>query len=60
MTLHASSHTAGVYSHDLFCFCDLITFSGTTAVLVAVGVLAASLPAMRAARLDPAAVLGEG
>jgi putative ABC transport system permease protein len=39
---------------------DPITFSGTAAVLVAVGVLAAWLPARRAARLDPATVLREG
>jgi predicted permease len=39
---------------------DPMTFSGTAAVLVAVGVLAAWLPARRAARLDPATVLREG
>jgi predicted permease len=39
---------------------DRITFSGTAAVLVAVGVLAAWVPARRAARLDPATVLREG
>jgi ABC-type antimicrobial peptide transport system permease subunit len=39
---------------------DSMTFSGTAAVLVVVGVLAAWVPAMRAARLDPATVLREG
>ncbi len=39
---------------------DPVTFAGAAAVLVAVGVLAAWLPARRAARLDPAAVLREG
>ena len=39
---------------------DPMTFSGTAAVLVAVGVLAAWVPARRAARLDPAIVLREG
>jgi putative ABC transport system permease protein len=39
---------------------DPMTFSSTAAVLVAVGVLAAWLPARRAARLDPATVLREG
>jgi putative ABC transport system permease protein len=39
---------------------DPITFAGTAAVLVAVGVLAASVPAWHAARLDPATVLREG
>jgi putative ABC transport system permease protein len=39
---------------------DPVTFSGTAAVLVAVGVLAAWLPARRASRLDPAIVLREG
>jgi putative ABC transport system permease protein len=39
---------------------DPMTFSGTAAVLVAVGVLAAWAPARRAARLDPATVLREG
>jgi putative ABC transport system permease protein len=38
---------------------DPITFSGTAAVLVAIGVLAAWVPARRAARLDPATVLRE-
>jgi ABC-type antimicrobial peptide transport system permease subunit len=39
---------------------DPVTFIGAAAVLVAVGALAAWLPARRAARLDPAAVLREG
>jgi predicted permease len=39
---------------------DPTTFAGTSAVLVAVGVLSAWLPARRAARLDPATVLREG
>ena len=39
---------------------DPMTFSGTAAVLVAVGVLAAWVPARRAARRDPATVLREG
>jgi putative ABC transport system permease protein len=39
---------------------DPITFSGTVAVLVGVGALAAWVPARRAARLDPATVLREG
>jgi predicted permease len=39
---------------------DPATFAGAAAVLVAVGVLAAWLPAHRAARLDPATVLREG
>ena len=39
---------------------DPITFFGTAAVLVAVGALAAWVPARRAARLDPATVLREG
>ena len=39
---------------------DPVTFAGATAVLVAVGVLAAWMPARRAARLDPATVLREG
>lgn len=39
---------------------DTMTFSGTAAVLVAVGALAAWIPARRATRLDPAAVLREG
>jgi ABC-type antimicrobial peptide transport system permease subunit len=38
---------------------DPMTFSGTAAVLVAVGVLAAWVPARRATRLDPATVLRE-
>jgi putative ABC transport system permease protein len=39
---------------------DPMTFSGTAAVLVTVGALAAWLPARHAARLDPATVLREG
>ena len=39
---------------------DPTTFSGTAAVLIAIGVLAAWLPARRAARVDPATVLREG
>ena len=39
---------------------DPVTFAGAAAVLVAVGVLAAWIPAHRAARLDPATVLREG
>jgi ABC-type antimicrobial peptide transport system permease subunit len=39
---------------------DAMTFSGTAAVLIAVGVLAAWLPARRAAKLDPATVLRQG
>jgi hypothetical protein len=39
---------------------DPVTFAGASAVLVAVGVVAAWLPARRAARLDPATVLREG
>ncbi len=39
---------------------DPRTFSGTAVVLVAVAVLAAWVPARRAARLDPASVLREG
>jgi hypothetical protein len=39
---------------------DPLTFAGAAAVLVAVGVLAAWMPARRAARLDPAVVLREG
>ncbi len=39
---------------------DPLTFAGAAAVLVAVGGLAAWLPARRAARLDPATVLREG
>jgi ABC-type antimicrobial peptide transport system permease subunit len=37
-----------------------VTFAVAAAVLVAVGVLAAWMPARRAARLDPATVLREG
>ncbi len=39
---------------------DTSTFATATAVLVVVGVLAAWVPARRAARLDPATVLREG
>jgi len=39
---------------------DPATFVGAAGVMVAAGVLAAWLPARRAARLDPAAVLREG
>jgi putative ABC transport system permease protein len=39
---------------------DPMTFVGTAAVLVAVSVVAAWVPARRAARLDPATVLREG
>jgi predicted permease len=39
---------------------DAMTFSGTAAVLVAVGVVAAWVPARRATQLDPATVLREG
>ena len=39
---------------------DAATFVGAAAVLAAVGMVAAWLPARRAARLDPATVLGEG
>jgi ABC-type antimicrobial peptide transport system permease subunit len=39
---------------------DPVTFAGAAAVLVAVGVLAAWMPARRAARLDPVSVLREG
>ena len=39
---------------------DPATFAGAAGVLVAAGVLAAWLPARRAARLDPATVLREG
>ena len=39
---------------------DPMTFSGTAAVLIAVGLIAAWVPARRAASLDPATVLREG
>jgi predicted permease len=39
---------------------DPLAFSGTIAVLAAVGLLAAWVPARRGARLDPATVLREG
>jgi ABC-type lipoprotein release transport system permease subunit len=39
---------------------DPVTFTGAAAMLVVVGVLAAWMPARRAARLDPATVLREG
>jgi ABC-type antimicrobial peptide transport system permease subunit len=39
---------------------DSATFAGAAAVLIVVGVIAAWLPARRAARLDPASVLREG
>jgi putative ABC transport system permease protein len=39
---------------------DPLTFAGAAAVLVAVGIIAAWIPAVRAARLDPAMVLREG
>jgi len=39
---------------------DPATFACAAGVLVAAGVLAAWLPARRATRLDPAAVLREG
>jgi putative ABC transport system permease protein len=39
---------------------DPVTFAGAAAVLVVVGVLAAWMPAYRAARLDPVTVLREG
>jgi putative ABC transport system permease protein len=39
---------------------DPVTFAGAAAVLGAVGVIAAWVPARRAARLDPATVLREG
>jgi putative ABC transport system permease protein len=39
---------------------DPMTFAGAAAVLVAVGALAAWMPARRAARLDPVTVLREG
>jgi hypothetical protein len=37
-----------------------VAFAGAAAVLVAVGALAAWMPARRGARPDPAAVLREG
>lgn len=39
---------------------DPMTFAGTAGVLIVVGMLAAWVPARRAARLDPARVLREG
>jgi ABC-type antimicrobial peptide transport system permease subunit len=39
---------------------DPVTFAGAVAVLVAVGIVAAWIPARRAARLDPVSVLREG
>jgi predicted permease len=39
---------------------DPVTFGGAAAVLVAVGIVAAWIPAHRAARLDPVTVLREG
>jgi ABC-type antimicrobial peptide transport system permease subunit len=39
---------------------DPATFVGAAAVLLAVGILTAWIPAHRAARLDPAMVLREG
>jgi hypothetical protein len=39
---------------------DPVTFAAAAAVLVAIGALAALMPARRAARLDPATVLREG
>jgi ABC-type antimicrobial peptide transport system permease subunit len=39
---------------------DPVTFGSAAAVLVAVGALAAWLPAHRAARLDPMTALREG
>jgi putative ABC transport system permease protein len=39
---------------------DPMTFAGAAVVLVAAGLLAAWMPARRAARLDPATVLREG
>ena len=39
---------------------DPATFAGAAAVLIVAGGLAAWLPALRAARLDPATILREG
>jgi ABC-type antimicrobial peptide transport system permease subunit len=39
---------------------DPLTLGGAAAVLVAVGLLAAALPARKASRIDPAEVLREG
>jgi ABC-type antimicrobial peptide transport system permease subunit len=37
-----------------------VTFAGAVAMLAAVGMVSAWMPARRAARLDPATVLREG
>jgi ABC-type antimicrobial peptide transport system permease subunit len=37
-----------------------VTFAGAALVLAAIGALAGWIPAMRAARIDPAIVLREG
>jgi ABC-type antimicrobial peptide transport system permease subunit len=39
---------------------DSATLAGAAVVLLAVGLLAAALPARRASRIDPAQVLREG